>query len=161
MSMSASSAPPDGSLPATEGQRFGRGSGGVTGRGFRPGASGNPTGKSKDSLDVAAIARRHGREALETLLHIMRTGQDKHRVVAAQAVLDRGFGKPKLSVEGDGLQSLTALHLLAARTISEQIVGELSRDTNTRLAPVINGAVSEQSVQWNGQSDDWIKPALE
>jgi hypothetical protein len=51
-----------GALRATPEQRRGRGSGGVTGRGFRPGQSGNPTGRGRATLEFRDLARTYNVE---------------------------------------------------------------------------------------------------
>jgi hypothetical protein len=90
-------------LRATSEQR-GRGSGGVTGRGFRPGQSGNPTGRGRATLEVRDLARTYTEEAVRTLVTIMRSDRSPAaaRVAAAQAVLDRGWGRPVQALEHSG-----------------------------------------------------------
>ena len=62
------------------------------------GVTGNPGGVPKNGIDIAAIAHQHGSEAIDALLQIMRTGQDKLRVAAAIAILDRAYGRPQPTV---------------------------------------------------------------
>lgn len=66
---------------------------------FAPGASGNPDGWLKDGARVAELARSYTSEAVGTMLHPMRNGSNE-RVpgTAAQALLDRGWDKPKVEV---------------------------------------------------------------
>ena len=69
-----------------------------TGR-FIKGYSGNPGGRPKDEYNVIELARSYTTEALETLVELMRDGKDERvRGTAAQALLDRGWGKPKVEV---------------------------------------------------------------
>ncbi|MEX0504543.1 DUF5681 domain-containing protein [Alphaproteobacteria bacterium LSUCC0719] len=66
---------------------------------FAPGSSGNPGGRPKDEARVAELARSHTLEAIDTLVDLMRHGRDERvRGTAAQALLDRGWGKPKVEV---------------------------------------------------------------
>jgi len=66
---------------------------------FAPGSSGNPGGRPKDEARVAELARSYTAEAIETLVTLMRYGKDDRvRGTAAQALLDRGWGKPKVEV---------------------------------------------------------------
>ncbi len=67
-----------------------------------PGKSGNPAGRAKIVKDVQDLCRKHTKEAIETLVELMRTGSDKVRVVAANALLDRAYGKPAQSVNLGG-----------------------------------------------------------
>ena len=64
---------------------------------FAPGQSGNPGGRPKDEHRVAELARSYTLEAIDTLVELMRDGKDERmRGTAAQALLDRGWGKAKL-----------------------------------------------------------------
>jgi len=70
---------------------------------FQPGSSGNPGGRPKDEARVAELARSHTSEAIDTLVDLMRHGKDERvRGTAAQALLDRGWGKPKVEVVNEG-----------------------------------------------------------
>ena len=61
---------------------------------FPKGQSGNPGGRPKDEHNVAELARSYTVEAMETLVELMRNGRDERvRGTAAQALLDRGWGK--------------------------------------------------------------------
>ena len=118
--MSARTPPADRSLPATEKQRFGRGSGGVTKKGFQPGQSGNPRGRSRASYDVAALAKQHTPEAIAALVRGL--SDPRHYVAAAVALLDRAHGKPAQTIApADDTQSITFMHLVAARAASDEL----------------------------------------
>jgi hypothetical protein len=70
---------------------------------FAPGTSGNPGGRPKDEARVAELARSHTIEAIDTLVELMCHGKDERvRGTAAQALLDRGWGKPKVEVVNEG-----------------------------------------------------------
>ena len=84
----------------------------VTGQ-FAPGSSGNPGGRPKDEARVAELARSYTSEAIDTLVELMRYGKDDRvRGTAAQALLERGWGKPKVEVvseaSGGYLEALQA-----------------------------------------------------
>lgn len=72
--------------------------------GFRSGA-GRPSGASnKASLEqsqrLSELAKSHTGEALNALLDVARNGRtDAARVSAANAILDRGYGKPAVKEE--------------------------------------------------------------
>ena len=79
-----------------------------TGR-FQKGHSGNAGGRPKDEYKVAELARSYTTEAIETLVELMRCGKDERvRGTAAQALLDRGWGKPKVEVVTDEKQDYIA-----------------------------------------------------
>jgi hypothetical protein len=66
------------------------------------GMSGNPGGRPKLEVSIRELAQQNSMEALETLVQVMRTGKPGERLVAANAILDRAYGKPTQSVEMSG-----------------------------------------------------------
>jgi len=72
---------------------------------WKPGQSGNPGGRSPrvgpNGETVAQLARAHTAEAVERLVRVMRGADDDLALKAVQAILDRGWGKPKESVDLD------------------------------------------------------------
>lgn len=62
---------------------------------WKPGQSGNPTGKQGKVTLMRQLAASKTVEAMEALIEIMQDKEEdgRVRVVAAQAVLDRGAGK--------------------------------------------------------------------
>ena len=74
------------------------------------GYSGNAGGRPKDELNIAALARSYSTEAIETLVDLMRNARDDRvRGTAAQALLDRGFGKPKVEIQNNNADFRDAL----------------------------------------------------
>ena len=66
---------------------------------FAPGSSGNPGDRPTDEARVAELARSQNLEAIDTLVELMRHGKDDLvRGTAAQALPDRGWGRPKVKV---------------------------------------------------------------
>ena len=69
---------------------------------WAPGQSGNPGGRPGGVAAVRELARNHTAEAIECLLREMRQGDTSHaRIAAANALLDRGWGRPTQPLAGD------------------------------------------------------------
>jgi hypothetical protein len=63
---------------------------------FKPGQTGNPGGFSADIAAVRRLARENSIEAMQQILTLMRTAKDERvRLVAADKVLERAWGRPK------------------------------------------------------------------
>ena len=85
---------------------------------FLKGHSGNAGGRPKDEHKVAELARSFTTEAIDTLVELMRSGKDERvRGTAAQALLDRGWGKPKVEVVTDEKQD----YISALRAVNERL----------------------------------------
>jgi hypothetical protein len=87
---------------------------------FGPGRSGNPSGRPKRPAtiearrlfrDVADAAREVTEEAINTLVTIMKNPKAPAaaRISAAQALLDRGYGKPAQAIQVSAQPDLTHL----------------------------------------------------
>ena len=86
---------------------------------FTMGHSGNAGGRPKDEYKVAELARSYTAKAIDTLVELMRNGKDERvRGTAAQALLDRGWGKAKVEVvTNDEPDS----YLAALKAVSERV----------------------------------------
>ena len=78
------------------------------GRPFPKGVSGNPGGRPaqgpdgrKIEADARLLARSHAVEAVENLVAIMNDPSASHmpRIIAANAILDRGWGRPPQALQ--------------------------------------------------------------
>lgn len=84
---------------------------------FAPGQSGNPSGRSKESARIKALAASKAESAINKLANIMETSlEEKNVIAAANALLDRGIGKPAQSVTVGGDEENPV------RTISEVLL---------------------------------------
>jgi Family of unknown function (DUF5681) len=74
------------------------------GKPFQKGQSGNPGGRPEVVAEVRELAREHTSKAVETLVSIMtnQKAAPAARVSAANALLDRGYGKPPQHITGEG-----------------------------------------------------------
>lgn len=62
---------------------------------FKKGKSGNPGGMSKDFYEVLELARKHSKDAINTIVELMTNGgSESIKLAAAEIILDRGIGKP-------------------------------------------------------------------
>jgi hypothetical protein len=68
----------------------------MRGRPFAKGVSPNPGGRPKEVGHVRALAREHTAVAIGTLVTVMKNlkSPPAARVAAANALLDRGYGRP-------------------------------------------------------------------
>ena len=71
--------------------------------GFQKGQSGNPGGRPKAVEEVQELARELTTEAISILREIMRNTKAPAaaRVSAANAILDRGYGKPPQTIDAN------------------------------------------------------------
>ena len=85
---------------------------------YRKGFSGNAGGRPKDEYKVAELARSYTTEAIDSLVALMRTAKDERvRGTAAQALLDRGWGKPKVEVVTEEKQD----YIAALKAVNERL----------------------------------------
>lgn len=79
--------------------------GGVTGKGFRPGQSGNEGGRPRglERLFRDKLGEGGVDEAIDILLTVMRDPKAaaKDRLRAVEIIFDRGWGKPTQTVNGE------------------------------------------------------------
>jgi hypothetical protein len=72
---------------------------------WKPGQSGNPGGRPKVSAQIRDLARDHGAQAIERLVVLMHSKNESVAVRAAEALLDRGYGRPMQRMELSGQEA--------------------------------------------------------
>jgi hypothetical protein len=93
-----------------------------------PGQSPNPGGRPRVIGDVRNLARQHTDTAIEALVTIATSGQaEAARVSAAQALLDRGWGRPAQVLAGDpenpvGIEMVTAEEIARRRAAAQAVL---------------------------------------
>lgn len=83
--------------------------GGVTGRGFQKGQSGNPGGVPKSLKEVREAARKHSVLAIERLVFWAASSEPAVSVSACNALLDRGWGKAPVKFDEEDGAALTVV----------------------------------------------------
>lgn len=65
------------------------------GRPFKPGQSGNPRGRPKKNPEAKEILKAAVPDAARALVELLQSKNEKIKLQAAQAILDRTQGKPE------------------------------------------------------------------
>jgi hypothetical protein len=81
---------------------------------FVKGQSGNPGGRPKQDDELRELAKAQTAEALKTLAQVMRSKKSPAaaRVMAANSILDRGYGKPAQQIGLSGEVAITMADLV-------------------------------------------------
>lgn len=90
---------------------------------FQKGVSGNPSGRRSDLAQYRDKCRQHTDEAIKTLVEALGDGDGRVRVAAAQALLDRGWGKPTQPISGDDNADPVRLDLALIEILRKMTVG--------------------------------------
>jgi len=108
--------------------------------------------------EIERLAKTRAPEAIQTLTDIMLDSDENGatRVSAANAILDRGYGKPKSRVDVSGSIDVNAAHLHAIKIMADQVSAE-SRLIASEGKPLHD--ISIVPVPVNGQDkNDMAKP---
>lgn len=104
----------------------------MTHGGKRPGAGRKPGSKDKATAEQSAtlseLAREHTGTALQVLVQVAKASEsDAARVSAANAILDRGYGKPAQHTELTGKDGKDLIPELADMDLARLIAFQLTK----------------------------------
>jgi hypothetical protein len=99
-------------------------------------------GRNKVAADVRELAQVHTTDAIDTLAGIIHDAEAPHaaRIMAANALLDRGHGRPVQAISGSDGGALVDVNLTVVR---DAIAGKLDRIFATRDAKQIEASGPE------------------
>jgi hypothetical protein len=94
-----------------------------------PGRSGNYSGRTHALREVARLARTHTEAAISTLAEILNDKEQPSacRIVAANSLLDRGYGKPSPDSQFDDDTERTRLAEAMQSVLRSGVVTRVSR----------------------------------
>lgn len=106
---------------------------------FQPGASGNPGGRAGLPAEVRRKLEAAVPEAVDRLIELMRSDDDRVAMAAVAALLDRLYGKPALAVEKTvTTTNVQAAHLRVLQEIQARKQEIIQRAANATDVPVVN-----------------------
>jgi hypothetical protein len=109
--------------------------------GWKSGQSGNPSGRPKVVGEIRALAREHTAAALEALVEIVgsKKAPPAARVAAANAILDRGYGRPESRIDATLEQSNSAADSVFAGMSREKLQEYIDLFTKAGIIGRVDG----------------------
>jgi Family of unknown function (DUF5681) len=137
----------------------------TVGKPFKKGQSGNPGGRPKVVAEVRELAREHTAEAVQTLVSIKTNTKaaPAARVSAANALLDRGYGKPPQHITSEGGPSYVVRMPAPCATAEEWLTTLEDLSVQTRrvgLAESVGDASADFDIDLQAVSKGKLGPPL-
>ena len=88
---------------------------------FKAGKSGNPGGRPKlppEVVHVRELARQYTEQAITALVEVLESDSAAGRVAAANALLDRGWGKAEQVISGTGEDGAHVFQVIERRIVN-------------------------------------------
>ena len=87
--------------------------------GARPGA-GRPKGApNKSTADIKALAQKHGEAAINKLVRLLDSEDERTVIAACKELLDRGYGKAPQSITGEGGEGPIVIEIVKPNPAAE------------------------------------------
>jgi hypothetical protein len=107
---------------------------------YRPGQSGNPGGRTKQYAEAQRICREASPEAARTMVELLKSDDDRVRLMAADKLLERAWGKAReYDPAKDGeepLRRLQARAALESEKLSPLELDAIANFASARLAAI-------------------------
>lgn len=79
---------------------------------WKPGQSGNPKGRAKRQDAVKDLLDQHGPDAIQKLVALMSSDDERIALMAAKEIADRAYGKPKPAEDDDENKRSLTINIL-------------------------------------------------
>jgi hypothetical protein len=126
---------------------------------FRPGQSGNPSGRPAGSSRLQLAMLRLLDEAVEVHKRILRGGGTQLQLAAIREIYDRGFGRAAQSIALDvGVQALLGERKLSELSGDELVELRSRVAMATVAAPAIVDVTADAATDDPAQTEEAVKP---
>ncbi len=102
---------------------------------WKPGQSGNPSGRPKLVEEVRDLARQHSPRAIERLVELMEADSGTTAVAACKELLDRGYGRAPQYIE-QTIDDNRPEDAAAFKPDTAQLMARLRRSQGTSAEPL-------------------------
>lgn len=101
---------------------------------FAPGTTGNPGGRIGLPADVREMLEKAVPQAVEKLVELIGSEDDRVSLAAAEALLSRLYGRPSVAIEANvRTESVAAIHLQALKEIEDRRAARLRHATTIEV----------------------------